>query len=95
MDKTSGEKCLNFNNNKTQKVCQFYALGKSAKELYAYDEYDSWGSGRYFTDDVMMCDRYTYSKAEEGQKENGLRIFLITITKNGKPNACKIEVSEM
>jgi hypothetical protein len=82
-------------NNQTQRVCQFYALGKSEKELYAYDEYDSWGSGRYSTDDVMMCERYTYSEAEERQKENGLKIFLVTITKDEKANTCKIKVSEM
>jgi hypothetical protein len=29
------------------RVCQFYALGNSEKELLAYDEYDSHGSGRY------------------------------------------------
>jgi hypothetical protein len=46
------------------RVCQFYVLGNSEKELLAYDEYDSHGSGRYFTDDVAMYDRYTYSEAE-------------------------------
>ncbi|GHV78763.1 hypothetical protein AGMMS49944_05540 [Spirochaetia bacterium] len=90
-----GKNCQNFINNQTQKVCQFYTLGKSEKELYAYDEYDSWGSGRYFTDDVMMCDRYTYSEAEKEQNDKGLKIFLVTITKDGKLNTCKIEIGEM
>jgi hypothetical protein len=90
-----GRYCPNFINNQTRKVCQFYALGKSEKELDAYDEYDSWGSGRYFTDDVMMCERYTYSEAEERQKEKGLKIFLVTITKDGKSKPYKIEVGEM
>jgi hypothetical protein len=46
------------------------------------DEYDSWGSGKYFTDDVYMCDRFTYSEAQERAAENGLKLFHVAIAKN-------------
>ena len=78
---------------KAAKTCQFYAVGKSEKELLAYDEYDSMGSGEYFTDDVLMCNRYTYSEADAEKDNNGLKIYLVTITKIG--NSHKLEISEM
>jgi hypothetical protein len=62
-------------------------------ELYAYDEYDSWGSGQYFTDDVFMCGRYICPEAEKSAREKGLKIFLVTITK--KNGEHKIEVAEI
>jgi hypothetical protein len=79
-----GKTCSNFINNQAIKTCQFYAVGKSENELSAYDEYDSWGSGHYFTDDVLMCDRYTFSEAEAEKEKRGLKIYLVTITKNEK-----------
>ena len=88
-----GKTCPNFINNQTMKTCQFYALGKSEEELYAYDEYDSWGSGRYFTNDVFMCGRYTYSAAKTEKKKTGLKIYLVTITKAETTH--NIEISEM
>ena len=88
-----GKNCSNFINKQTIKTCQFYAVGKSENELLAYDEYDSWGSGRYFTDDVLMCDRYNYSDAKEKTEGKGLNVYLVTITKNETSH--KIEISEM
>jgi hypothetical protein len=38
-------------------------LGKSEKELLAYDEYDSEGSGKWFTDNPIMANEY-YIQAE-------------------------------
>jgi hypothetical protein len=87
-----GKYCANFINKQETKTCQFYAIGKSETKLYAYDEYDSRGSGQYFTDDVFMCGRYICSEAEKSAKEKGLNIFLVTITK--KNGAHKIEVAE-
>jgi len=44
----------------------FYAVGKSETELFAYDEYDSRGSGVYFTGDTLMYEQWTKtSYAEE------------------------------
>jgi hypothetical protein len=80
-------------NKQLKRTCQFYALGKSESELLAYDEYDSRGSGRYFTDDAFMCDRFTMSEAEESTKQNSLKIFLVTISKNG--NTHQVTVDEM
>ena len=74
------------------RTCQFYAAGKSEKELLAYDEYDS-GSGRYFTDDAYMCDRYGYETAEEVAENKKLKVYLVTITKTGKNR--KVEIDEM
>jgi len=33
-------------------------LGKNEKELLAYDEYDSEGSGKWFTDNPIMANEY-------------------------------------
>jgi hypothetical protein len=88
-----GKYCPNFINNSVQKTCQFYALGKSEKKLLAYDEYDSRGSGRYYTDDVYMCDRYTYSEAVEEAKKRNLKIYLVTITAENSEH--KSEIGEM
>ena len=88
-----GNSCSNFINNQTIKTCQFYAVGKSEKELLAHDEYDSWGSGRYYTDDVLMCNRYTYSEAEREKESKCLNVYLVTITKNEESH--EIEIDEM
>jgi hypothetical protein len=38
------------------------------------------GGGKYFTDDVYMCDRLTCSEAQEKMTEKDLKLFLVTIT---------------
>ena len=63
------------------RVCQWYAVGSSCKGLLAYDEYDS-GSGSYYTDDLLMCNRYTASEAVEEAKKTDNNVYLVTITKN-------------
>ena len=46
-----------------------YLLGKSENELLAYDEYDSEGSGKWFTDDpIMAMEHYCRSACEEAAK---------------------------
>ena len=85
-------------NKKTQipitQTCTFYAVGKSEKELLAYDEYDSQGSGLYFTDDLFMCKRYLFGKAYEITNKEKLKRYNITITKTGKKYDTKIEDSD-
>jgi len=75
-------------------TCTFYAVGKSEKELLGYDEYDSHGSGCYFTDDLFMCNRYLFGKAFEIANREKLKRYEITITKTGKKYDAKIEDSD-
>jgi len=42
-----------------------YLLGKNEKELLAYDEYDSEGSGKWFTDNPAMANEYNLGQAVE------------------------------
>ena len=74
------------------RICCFYATGKTEKELLAYDEYDSNGDGRYFTDDTYMCDRYVYSEAQKIAKELNLNVFIVTITAIGKNKKTEIDI---
>jgi len=61
------------------RVCQFYAVGKSLQELLAYDEYCS-GTGQYFTDNILMCNRYTSCEAKEVAWPNeDFSVYLVTI----------------
>ena len=73
------------------RICTFYAVGKSEKELLGFDEYDSHGSGLYFTDDLFMCNRYLFGKAYEIANREKLKKYDITITKTGKKYDTKIE----
>jgi len=72
-------------------TCTFHAVGKSEKELLAYDEYDSKGSGIYFTDDLFMCNRYLHGEAYKIADKEKLRNFEITITKTEKQYNTKID----
>ena len=57
-----------------------YLLGKSENELLAYDEYDSKGSGIWFTDNPFMAKEYNCQRAcEDAEKEN-LDVFLWEVT---------------
>ena len=59
----------------------FYAAGKSETELFAYDEYDSQGSGIYFTDDAYMYERWNIlDDAIAFAKEKNLNVYLVEIT---------------
>ena len=78
---------------KTQ-VCSFYAVGKSEKELLAYDEYDSQGSGLYFTDDALMCDRYLSGEAMRIANEKKFKTFEVSIGKAGKGYDVKFRAQE-
>ena len=77
-----------MSNERTKKpatqTCTFYAVGKSEKELLAHDEYDSHGSGRYFTGDLFMCIRYLWGEAYNISNREKLIRYDITITKTGK-----------
>ena len=57
-----------------------YLLGKNEKELLAYDEYDSEGSGRWFTDNPIMANEYYCQGACEDAEKLGLDVFLWEIT---------------
>ena len=58
-----------------------YLLGKNEKELLAYDEYDSEGSGKWFTDNPVMANEYDLGQAayERAEKE-GLNIYMWEVT---------------
>ena len=53
-----------------------YLLGKSENELLAYDEYDSRGSGKWFTDNPVMAEEYYCQQACEAAEKEGLDVFL-------------------
>jgi len=74
------------------RTCQFYAIGKSKKEMIAYDgHYD--GEGNYYTDDIYLCRRYNKNEAFILALERKIKFFLVEIAKtDGKD---KIEISEM
>jgi len=57
-----------------------YRIRKSV-EFLSYDEYDSEGSGMYYSDDLLMCERYNFGEAEEMAKDGGHKIYLVTIEK--------------
>jgi hypothetical protein len=58
-----------------------YVLGKNEKELLACDEYDGEGSGKWFTDNPIMANEYTFQQAvyEEAEKE-GLDVYMWEVT---------------
>jgi hypothetical protein len=52
-------------------------LGKNEKELLAYDEYDSEGSGEWFTDNPIMANEYNYIQmACDESGEKGLDVYM-------------------
>jgi hypothetical protein len=54
-----------------------YLLGKNEKELLAYDEYDSEGSGKWFTDNPIMANEYNFEQAVcEGAAKEGLDVYM-------------------
>jgi len=54
-----------------------YLLGKSEKELLAYDEYDSKDSGEWFTDNPIMANEYIYIQmACDESEEKGLDVYM-------------------
>jgi len=65
-------------------VCSFFVVGKAEKKLLAFDEYESSGSGRYFTDDIFMCARYLSDEASKIAKKNKYITYQVVITKKDK-----------
>jgi hypothetical protein len=58
-----------------------YLLGKNEKELLAYDEYDSEGSGKWFTDNPVMANEYNYEQAViAGAEKEGLDVYMWEVT---------------
>ena len=58
-----------------------YLLGKNEKELLGYDEYDSEGSGKWFTDNPIMANEYNYEQAViEGAEKEGLDVYMWEVT---------------
>ena len=58
-----------------------YLLGKNEKELLAYDEYDSEGSGKWFTNNPIMANEYNSEQAVyEGADEEGLDVYMWEVT---------------
>ena len=53
-----------------------YLLGKNEKELLAYDEYDSEGSGKWFTDNPVMANEYNLGQAVETADKEALNIYI-------------------
>ena len=52
-----------------------YLLGKSKNELSAYDEYDSDGSGKWYTDNPIMANEHNYKFASNIHKKAGLNVY--------------------
>jgi hypothetical protein len=57
-----------------------YLLGKSENELLAYDEYDSKGSGKWFTENPIMAEEYNCQRACEDAEKEGLDVYLWEVT---------------
>ena len=58
-----------------------YLLGKNEKELLADDEYDSEGSGKWFTDNPIMANEYNFERAViEGAEKEGLDVYMWEVT---------------
>ena len=57
-----------------------YLLGKNENELLAYDEYDSEGSGKWFTDNPIMAEEYNCQRACDEAEKNNLDVYLWEIT---------------
>jgi len=58
-----------------------YLLGKNEKELLACDEYDSEGSGRWFTDNPIMANEYNFKQAVcDGSEKEGLDVYMWEVT---------------
>ena len=58
-----------------------YLLGKNENELLACDEYDSEGSGRWFTDNPIMANEYNYEQAVcEGAEKEELDVYMWEVT---------------
>ncbi|MDR1858840.1 MAG: hypothetical protein LBQ69_05170 [Treponema sp.] len=58
-----------------------YLLGRNEKELLAYDEYDSEGSGKWFTDNPIMANEYNFEQAVyEGAAKEGLDVYMWEVT---------------
>jgi len=77
------------------RICWFYAVGREIDgkvELLSYDEYDL-GSGDYYSDDLLMCERYTLGEAEEMAKEKDGKVYLVEIIKANDRHIT--EVNEM
>jgi hypothetical protein len=47
----------------------------------AADEFDSQGNGDYFTDDLLMINRYAYMQAKMTAKAKGLKTYLVALDK--------------
>ena len=64
-----------------------YMLGRNEKELLAYDEYDSEGSGKWFTDNPIMANEYTYEQAVcAGAEKEGLGVYMWEVTYDTSEN---------
>ena len=64
-----------------------YLLGKNEKELLAYDEYDSEGSGKWFTDNPIMANEYNFVQAVyEGAEKEGLDVYMWEVTYDTNEN---------
>jgi len=60
-----------------------YLVGKSEKELLAYDEYDAEGSGLWYTDKPILAEEYNCSRSCEEvirYRNEKLKVFLWEIT---------------
>ena len=57
-----------------------YLAGKSEKELLAYDEYDSEGDGKWFTDNPVMAEEFNHQSAFEMAEKEKLDIFMQEVT---------------
>ena len=68
-----------------------YLLGKSEKELLAIDEYDSEGSGKWFTDNPIMAEEFYCQQACEDAEKEGLDVYLWEVTYNTKESRIKKE----
>jgi hypothetical protein len=57
-----------------------HLLGRNENELLAYDEYDSEGSGKWFTDNPIMAEEYNCQRACEDAEKEGLNVYLWEVT---------------
>ena len=64
-----------------------YLLGKNEKELLADDEYDSEGSGEWFTDNPIMANEYNFDQAVcKRDGKDGLDVYMWEVTYDTNEN---------
>ena len=81
-----------------RRVNQFYVVSDSDEEpvkFLAYDEYDSNGSGDFWTRDLDLVTRYVSSEARRVALAKGKGVWIVTITKDDGADTSNVDAQPM